>query len=96
MIMNGIVKCIQSITFRMFPIFPQLQMALPAIQRTPLAIMNQREETGKFDLTKWIQESFLQFAAPKKRVGMNMFVYDIGISSETSSTKIYTEIGIED
>ena len=96
MIMNGIVRCIQSITFRMFPIFPQLQLALPAIQRTPLAIMNQREETHKLDLAKWLQESFLQFAVPKKRVGMDAIDHIIDINSETPPAKSDTEVGIED
>jgi hypothetical protein len=96
MIMNGIVRCIQSITLRMFPVFPQLQLALPAIQRTPLAIMNQREETHKFDLAKWLEESFLQFATPKKRVGMDAVVHDVDVNSETSSAKSNTKVGIED
>ena len=96
MIMNGIVRCIQSITLRMFPVFPQLQLALPAIQRTPLAIMNQREETHKFDLAKWLEESFLQFATPKKRVGMDTVVHDVDVNSETSSAKSNTKVGIED
>lgn len=96
MIMNSIVRCIQSITLRMFPVFPQLQLALPAIQRTPLAIMNQREETHKFDLAKWLEESFLQFATPKKRVGMDTVVHDVDVNSETSSAKSNTKVGIED
>ena len=70
----------------MFPVFPQLQLALPAIQRTPLAIMNQREETHKF----------LQFATPKKRVGMDTVVHDVDVNSETSSAKSNTKVGIED
>lgn len=53
----------------MFPFFPQLQVAVPVIQRTPLAITNGNNNGTEFDLAKWIQESFLQFAAPKKRVG---------------------------
>lgn len=52
----------------MFPVFPQLQVALPSIQRVPLAITNTNANEDKVDIAKWLQESFLQFAAPKKRV----------------------------
>ena len=69
MILEGIVSCVRTLAFRMFPVFPRLQVALPAITNTPFTIMNQREERRQGDLAKWLQESFLQFAAPKKRVG---------------------------
>lgn len=68
MLINGLMNCIRTISFRMFPVFPQLQVALPSIQRVPLAITNTNANEDKVDLAKWLQESFLQFAAPKKRV----------------------------
>ena len=69
MILEGIVSCVRTLAFRIFPVFPRLQVALPAITNTPFTIINQREERRQGDLAKWLQESFLQFAAPKKRVG---------------------------
>lgn len=68
MILNSIVSCIRTVAYRMFPIFPQFQVALPAFQRTPFAIMNQREESGKQSLTQWLQDNYIMWAAPKKRV----------------------------
>ena len=74
MLINGLINCVRTLSFRMFPIFPQLQVAVPAIRQMPLAITYNNEDKKEFDLTKWIQESFLQFAAPKKRVGTTMIL----------------------
>lgn len=68
MLIHGLVNCLRTLSFRMFPVFPQLQVAVPAIQRVPLAITKSDNHSESFDLSKWLQESFLQFAAPKKRV----------------------------
>ena len=70
MLLRGLVQCVRNVSFRMFPVFPQLQLALPAIQRSPMAIMKPDTESKKMYLVEWLQESFLQFATPKKRVGM--------------------------
>ncbi|KAK8790139.1 hypothetical protein WA588_000307 [Blastocystis sp. NMH] len=70
MILEGIVSCVRTLAFRIFPVFPRLQVALPAITNTPFTIINQREERRQGDLAKWLQESFLQFAAPKKRASI--------------------------
>ena len=72
MLINGLINCVRTLSFRMFPIFPQLQVAVPAIRQMPLAITFNNDDKKEFDLTKWIQESFLQFAAPKKRVGFTV------------------------
>ena len=68
MLLRGLVQCVRNLSFRLFPVFPQVQFALPAIERSPLAIMKPSKESKKMDLAEWLQESFLQFATPKKRV----------------------------
>ena len=72
MLIHGLVNCLRTISFRVFPVFPQLQVAVPAFQRVPLTITNNNNDTKEFDLSKWLQESFLQFAAPKKRVRISL------------------------
>ena len=59
MLLRGLVQCVRNVSFRMFPVFPQLQLALPAIQRSPMAIMKPDAESKKMDLVEWLQESFL-------------------------------------
>ena len=68
MLLRGLMQCARNLSFRFLPVFPQVQFALPAIERSPLAIMKPNEESKKMDLVEWLQESFLQFATPKKRV----------------------------
>ena len=92
MLINGLVNCMRAISFRMFPIFPQLQVAVPVIQRTPLAITNGNSNGGEFDLAKWIQESFLQFAAPKKRVPHSLVVLFIGFYYEEKTPKKFQKL----
>lgn len=68
MIVNTLLSCFRAMSYRMFPIFPQLQVALPSIQHSPFAIMNQREETRKQSFTEWLNDNYIMWAAPKKRV----------------------------
>ena len=86
MVLAGLLSCIRAMSFRMFPFFPQLQVALPSIQRVPLAITNGNENQRETDLAKWLQESFLQFAAPKKRVRMEWIINRIGFNYKEKTT----------
>ena len=57
--------------------FPQLQLVVPVAQRMPLTLTNSEDPSEKRDLASWINDSFLLFAAPKKRVGLGKMLNGI-------------------
>lgn len=95
MLLSTIIRFAQSFSYRMFPVFPQLQVVAPVWQRTPFALTNGGDSSEKKDLVSWIQDNFLQFAVPKKRVGFQRVVYCVVFNSQEKTTESHEKLGAE-
>ena len=96
MLLSRIIRCAQYFSYRMFPMFPQLQLVVPVAQRMPLTLTNGEDPSEKKDLASWINESFLLFAAPKKRVGLEKVLNRIVFDSSEKTAKSFEKPGTKD
>ena len=80
----------------MFPMFPQLQLVVPVAQRMPLTLTNSEDPSEKRDLASWINESFLLFAAPKKRVGLGEMLNGIVFDPPEKTAESFEKPGTKD
>ena len=95
MLLSTLIRCAQSFSYRIFPVFPQLQLVTPVFQRTPFALTNGGESSERKDLVSWIQDNFLQFAVPKKRVGFQHVVSHIVFHSQKKTAQSREKLGAE-
>ena len=96
MLLSSIIRCAQYFSYRMFPMFPQLQLVVPVAQRMPLTLTNSEDPSEKRDLASWINESFLLFAAPKKRVGLGKMLNGIVFDPPEKTAESFEKPGTKD
>ena len=95
MLLSTLIRCAQSFSYRIFPVFPQLQLVTPVFQRIPIALTNGGESSERRDLATWIQDNFLQFAVPKKRVGFQRIGSYIVLHSQKKTAQSHEKLGAE-